>query len=213
MDPQRQYAQLLTLWSEGSKVFRRKAFLTGDREEAWELWWRIGRRLVERGLMVLPMPLAVPSLFVATENRWWTLIDEQHVSSEMVHGQVIAVRTECQPALSWTGYWGVSVEMILRMGEHGFSTLIEWPTHKFSGELSVDALDHAVTLIGALHRTPALFHALALDDWVTAARLVRHSGMQLKVSNPLPREWGFRYDTEQHLAWFERQDEDSVHKR
>ncbi len=210
MDPQRQYAQLLTLWSQGSKMFRRSRYLDQDGAVSWEKWWRLGRHLVERHLVVLPVPLADPYFLVGVGEQWLTLCPRQTGDIGIAKGLIVAVEDAEVPALSFDGQWVVSLELAQRLGKRGWHTLIQW---KSPGRLRVQTLDQAFTLLGALERWPRLFSEISREQWVKASQLMRHPGQRMSSAMELPVQWGFRFDAETGEIWWERQDEDSVHER
>lgn len=213
MDPQRQYAQLLTLWSQGTKLFRREAQYR-EYDARWDAWWRLGRRLVERRLLVLPVPLQEPVLVAATESHWFTLASAPDVEDGITRGPVVVVADpDSGPALHWGNYWSVRYDVALQLGLRGWDALLTWPRRQASAAWQADDVDAALTVLGALHRHPYIFHAVPMQDWVVAARLVRHPGQRRSVTAPLPASVGFRYDVATGQAWWPGQDEDSVHLR
>ncbi|PSR22038.1 MAG: hypothetical protein C7B45_08540 [Sulfobacillus acidophilus] len=211
MDPQRQYAQLLTLWSQGSKMFRRAQQLSDHWDSQWDAWWHLGRRLVERGLTVVPVPLTPPYLLVDIEGQWFTLCPPKGANTGVAH-RVIVVARDDVPALRWDGVWNTSWSLAMRLGRHGWTTLGSAPP-PLESPLCVATVDQALTLLGAMRRKPALFRQLSAQHWIVAAALMRHPGLRLATASPLPASWGFGYDPLTHEAWWERQDEDSVQKR
>lgn len=212
MDPQRQYAQLLTLWSQGSKMFRRSQHLLKHRDEGWDSWWRLGRRLVERRMTVLPLPLPDPYLLVGTESEWFTLCPAGLQDVGVARGQVIEVAPDGSDALCWQGRWTIRMDVALRLGQRGWDTLCRWPRED-APRVTIAGLDGALTLLGALGRWPTLFAALQPEDWALASELLRHPMRRLEAPRPLPESWGFCWEAETHEAWWQRQDEDSVHTR
>ena len=213
MDPQRQYAQLLTLWSQGSKMLRRAQQLEGQRDPEWDAWWRLGRRLVERQLTVLPVPGSGPILAVSTQRYWFTLSSARLRKVGTAGHHSIAV-AEAGTALSWSPEgWTVRMDTALRLGEKGWNTLCRWPGSLMGPPWTVDDVDQAVTLLGALDRQPGLMSRIPMQQWAIAAHMLRHPLHPVPCSAPLPEALGFRYSPERQTAWWEPQDEDSVHKR
>ncbi len=213
MDPQRQYAQLLTLWSEGSKLFRRDRHYNRRQQDEWDAWWRLGRRLVERGLMVLPVPFPEPILLVEDGARWFTLATASGVNSGVARGDTVVVTADGSSVLAWDNRWTVRMDLALRLGMRGWDTLMHWPDKWGTPGWTCDSLDAALTLLGALQRTPKPFQTMPMADWTLAARMMRHPERRFASGHALPWEHGFCYDAETAESWWERQDEDSVHTR
>ncbi|NMP22157.1 hypothetical protein [Sulfobacillus harzensis] len=210
MDPQRQYAQLLTLWSEGSKLFRRQKHYRSRKDDRWDGWWRLGRRMVERGLSVLPVPLASPMLVAAVGERWFTIAGLSDVEKGIARDPVIILRHRAEAALHWDGRWSLHHDLALRLGPKGWRMLLEWPRPGCCEILTVSSVEASLTLIGAVGRHPAMFKELPLADWELASQMLRHPGRRFPASHPLPVELGFRFDRHREEAWYQGQDEDSV---
>ncbi len=202
MDPQRQYAQLLTVWSQGSKMFRRSQYLDIGYNPEWNVWWRLGRRLVERGLTVLPVPTAYPTLVIATQGDWFTLCPADHRRDGLAKGVVVGVSGADAPALRFDHGWIVSHDTALRLGMRGWSTLVRW-AGELDTVLTVPEVDRALTLLGALGRLPLLFRAIDVGDWVAAAVMLRHPARRMSMARPLPECWGFHYDAASKQAWWD----------
>ncbi len=211
MDPQRQYAQLLTLWSQGSKMFRRAQQSPGRWDSQWDAWWHLGRRMVERGLTVVPVPMTPPYLLVDIEGQWFTVCPPEGAQTNVAHHIIVVARDDA-PALTWDGRWQTSWGLALRLGRHGWGTLLNAPK-ALASPLRVGTVDHALTLLGAMRAKPGLFRQLSAEHWEVAATLMRHPGHRIALASPLPASWGFQYDALAQQAWWERQDEDSVQKR
>ncbi|MCY0879268.1 MAG: hypothetical protein OWU84_10045 [Firmicutes bacterium] len=209
MDPQRQYAQLLTLWSQGTKMLRRAQHHALPYSAAWEWWWRLGRRLVERRMAVLPVPLNEPALLVGlSEGEWFTLLSSATAPDVARIGRALIVWRDGPAALAYQDErWCVRLDVASALGQRGWRTLVRW---RPAEPVTAATRAAAETVLGALDRYPALFGAISPDLWVTAAFLLRHPGQRLPSVAPLPAEWGFRYDGATETAWWERQDEDIV---
>ena len=211
MDPQRQYAQLLTLWSQGSKLFRRDRHYRRVAESDWEAWWKLGRRLVERQLIVLPVPgRSFPVLLVGGVDFWITLVDERFCAQSDVFLHGIGIIGAESGALRWDGHWTLQMELALRLGERGWKTLMHWPHASQGGVLEVSSIDESLTLLGALRRNPRVMDTLSMEDWVLASHLIRHPRIGMASDHGLSPDAGFRYDVETGILWWTGQDEDSV---
>ncbi len=214
MDPQRQYAQLLTLWSQGSKMLRRARQLEGRRDPEWDAWWRLGRRLAERQLIVLPVPGSEPILAVSTDRYWFTLspVALRRVGTTGHHSIAVTPIGDEEAALAWSPEgWTVRMDTALRLGEKGWNTLCQWPGCSTGLPWSVDDVDQALTLLGALNRHPGLMSRIPRQHWAVASQMLRHPLHPVPCSSPLPEALGFRYSPDRQTAWWEPQDEDSVH--
>jgi hypothetical protein len=193
-------------------MFRRSQYLDKRKSSPWDAWWRLGRRLVERRLAVLPVPLDVPALLVGAPGVWFTVCPENWTGHGVVKPPLIGVYETGGEALVWqSGHWTVSFETALALGIRGWDALVQGvkPDSPVSCPTSSDAL----TLIGAMGRQSAVFHALNGADWPLAARLMRHPHRRAPADHPISERWGFRYDETSHEAWWDGQDEDSVHSR
>jgi len=223
VDPQRQYAQLLTLWAKGSKTFRRFDQHPEGFQSEWDLWWRLGRRLVERQFHVLPIPgLPKPVLVVAWSNYQIFLADRD----------LKEWRAEL-PEAWWgdrrpTPVWRVnahdatfSLTFLMRWGQRGFTAWerVRPSALAASGEdetIVADSIDDGLTILGALIRYPRVFSHLPPSAWAWAGRLVRHPGTWQQVPqvpDGLATISGMAYDPRTDRWCWLGQDEDSVHKR
>lgn len=215
MDPQRQYAQLLTLWSQGSKVFRRARHYNGwDRADRWDAWWKLGRRLVERGLTVVPLPLIEgPALMVGfpgDREGWLSLADVQISDWPLIFPGGIGVCIE-GPALGWTeGGLVVNMSLLRRQGQRGLQTL----SRIASAKPFVSRVDRAETLLAAYARFPEAFSSVPAQDWSFLAFLWRHRGESRPYAawgEVAPSPWVMWDARTRGFRW--SQDEDSVHMR
>lgn len=193
-------------------MFRRSQHIDKQTDPEWNAWWRLGRRLVERRLVVLPMPLNPPYLIAALPEStgWFVLSRADQVYRGVAHeSAVIGVELSQTSALRREGgHWLVSFPLALSLGPKGWAALL---SHEPAAVLDVPDQTTAVTVIGALGRHPRLFDAIEPQDWCLAARLMRHPGKRLAASQALNPSWGFQFDAVTGEAWWERQDEDSVH--
>ncbi len=201
MDPQRQYAQLLTLWSEGSKLFRRERQYRSRQADSWDGWWRLGRRMVERGLLVLPVPLGSPILLAAVQDLWFTVAGLEDVDVGIARGPVL-IRTEGTDwALRWDGVWHVRSDLALSLGQRGWRMLVQWPSPSRKQPWQVADMHQALMVIGAVNRRPEIFRGLDMEDWEVASMLLRHPQKRCRWPHPLPARFGFFYDGQE--AWYQ----------
>ncbi|MDA8195430.1 MAG: hypothetical protein M0Z53_15760 [Thermaerobacter sp.] len=216
MDPQRQYARLLTLWAESAKSARRMDHLAPGRwPREWDPWWRLGRRLVERGMDVLPVPGVFPVLLVAWDQTapgrsWAALVDAGDAQGRLVYRHAIRIALAPDaPALEGDRLgWLVSRDLALLLGARLWRTLIEWPDHP-CGRWPEN--DQALAILGALAARPAAFRQAPTDDWSVLARLWRHRGIPQRIPSwhqDPPYRWVHR--VADRYVW-PSQDEDSVH--
>lgn len=217
LDPQRQYARLLTLWAVSAKASRRMEYLARGRwPAAWHDWWRLGRRLSERGLAVLPVPGVRPVLFVGFDGPgqstgWLALTPPDDEAAGKIFGAAVGVDMHSgAPALVIDqGRWVVSVHLALRMGQKLWRVFLAPPPLESAKWTN---LDDALTLLGAMVIRAGVFERAPLEDWMPLARLWRHRGVAQQLG---PWPGSTRY------AWIRRladgrylwpgQDEDSVH--
>ncbi len=214
LDPQRQYAQLLSVWAQGTKAARRiNHRQRGEWSDTWEVWWRLGRRLVERRLEVLPLPTPSPVLLISWLNehnllKWATLAAADDQKAFEVYRHVIRIAQPNSPALQVDADgWILTHVLAGSIGRRTWTTLLQWdnpPT------LVCDGVSDALTLLGALQAHPAKFRRSSVADWAVLAHLWRHRGAPQKV--PLSfdgQTYGWIRCQDDRWVW-PRQDEDSV---
>lgn len=192
-------------------MFRRSRHLRIAYDSSWDCWWRLGRRMVERHLTVLPVPLESPRFLVGLSDRWFVVCPESTARDGVANRLIIAIADGGANALTWSRGWILSGDLALSLGQRGWNALVTGAVPAADADFLVERMDEALVLLGAMGRMPALFRFLPSSDWVLAARLMRHPSRRMAAVRPLPSSWGFQFDADSGEAWWSRQDEDSVH--
>jgi hypothetical protein len=190
LDPQRQHAQLLGLWSQGSKLIRRlghRGYGASFDLDRVERWWNVARRLSERGLAVQILPLEPPVVLVAWgkgKESWLTLVDATGIEAEdptLYHRLLMVHFDEQAPALSFSGEGPrVAARTLLRLSERTLRTLIRIGEES-AQRVSVADLNDALVVLAAWQQEPRMMERAPGSDWIWLARLWRHRGSYLRA--------------------------------
>ncbi len=199
LDPQRQHAQLLGLWSQGSKLVRRlehRGYGETLQLEFVERWWNIARQLSERGLTALVLPLRPPVLLVAYgfgKTRWVTLVDRAGVESfdPTIYHHLLTVDFGEGPALYLGAERSVlSDQLLLRLSVKTLATMAEL-SERHSRAVTVEAVPDALVVLAAWHHVPEAMARVDEEDWIPAATLWRHRGHGLDLHRDLVERYPF----------------------
>lgn len=205
LDPQRQHAQLRTLWAEGNKTLRRLDHYRRGQfpVEQVELWWNLGRTLAERGLMVQALPVDAGTWLVGGRRSsgrsfWLTLVDAHAVLAADGHRHVVGIDFD-PGAPAWRANAGrhtLAARLARRMGE-GLWAVIDrargWPLDQEWPDI-----DETLTMLAAIAQEPDRFNPGWQHDWSRLARLWRHRGVWQPMAQwrgPSGYHW-IRYDPE-----------------
>ncbi len=195
LDPQRQHAQLLGLWSQGSKALRRLnhfGYLNGASLTQTEHWWNLARRWEERGIVLRLLPVVPPAgllMWGALTDEWSTLVEarelERYATAIYRHPLGIDFRPQAS-ALTMTpdGPTILSLTLCQRL-----SASLVHTTGALSRRPGVDLrlvnVDQALEVLAAWRHAGGAMSRVAPADWAAAARLWRHRGQAIVVSGDL----------------------------
>lgn len=225
LDPQRQHAQLLTVWAQGNKAFRRWQHNRTHDYAPWaefEPWWNLARKLEEKGLIARMFPAPHPVILVSGVGRhhdaWFAVVSDAILWQD-VFKQIVVIHPGHE-ALAWdSGRFTVSMACAARLGTK------HWEVLRETGEGALYGLQRtvwkplgvAIEILTLLTLKSRGRQRWALEDLESLAKLFRHRGQPQHVTlkdptryawiKTLPTPDGPRYQWP--LA--PRQDEDIVH--
>lgn len=199
LDPQRQHAQLLGLWSQGSKLVRRLEY-RGYRDRLElnraERWWNLARALSERGLVVQLLPLSPPVALVAFDSGktgWVTLVDEAgaEVSDPALYHRRLIVQAEDAPALM-LGVGGPRLSELLlrRLSAKTLGTLMML-AEDCECRLAVGSVPDALVLLAAWRSAPEQMSRVEPGHWAAVAKLWRHRGQAIASATDFSTRYPF----------------------
>lgn len=226
LDPQRQHAQLLTVWAQGNKIFRRWQHFRRDEYAPWstfEMWWNLARRLTERGLVAQMFPGPGPIIVVGglgrKQDQWLVLVTpEQYWPEVFSHLVVVHLQT---PAMTWSDHISLSYDCAVRLGNRHWNVLLRLADKMAEDNgISWSSIHTAIDVLALIDREYGRLQPLCGKDLTPLAQLWRHRGVPQVVSGWTPEpgrySWlrpimtpkGPGYLWSNELA---RQDEDIVH--
>lgn len=226
MDPQRQHAQLLTVWAQGNKIFRRWQHFHREEYAPWsifEVWWNLARRLTERGLVAQMFPGSEPVIVVGglgnKQDQWLVLVTPKQVWPE-VFSRVVVVQLET-PAMTWSDHISLSYDCAVRLGNRHWNVLLRL-THKMAGDNSISwsSIHTAIDVLTLMDREYGRLQPLCGKDLAPLAQLWRHQGVPQVIPGWTPEPGRYRWlrtvTTPKGIGYLwskelARQDEDIVH--
>lgn len=195
LDPQRQYAQLLTLWAQGNKIVRRQ---TNGQPHAPSLAvWQLGQSMVSHGVQVLPVCLDPAIILVSPAQEdalWCVLVDREFgVHNPSLFRRMLWLDRDRTHALTVGPVWSVSMELARVLGVRQWITLCRWVT-KDPGRAVLPTKTDAITVLAGLAHHPTRIGKAPVEDWLGLSRLWRHQGtwQVAPITHPDAYSW---------LAW------------
>lgn len=224
LDPQRQHAQLLTVWAQGNKAFRRWQHNRAHDYAPWaefEPWWNLARKLEEKGLVARMFPAPGPVILVSGGGRrrdaWFALVSDA-VLWQDVFKHIVVIHPG-QEALLWeSGQFTVSMACAARLGAAHWEVLRETAQALEGLQRMVwEPIGVAIEILSLLTQKPPRRIPWDVEDLESLAKLFRHRGQpqQVALKDPgryvwiktVPTANGQRYQWPLALG----QDEDIVH--
>lgn len=191
LDPQRQHAQLLGLWSQGSKLFRRlghEGALKGPERTRLEALWNLARLLEERGFAVRLVPApSLPLLLLADGGGWWTLVPrsaEPGVVRAVRHPLGIDLEPGAPALAVQDGGVTLALSVWRRIGSRSLRGLLAMAASA-SADLRVAAEEEALVLLAAFAEVGGRLAGAPSADWPLLARLWRHRGVAIRADGGL----------------------------
>ncbi len=191
LDPQRQYAQLLTLWAQGNKIIRRQT--NGQLDSTTLATWQLAQSIASHGVAVLPVSLDPAIVLISPDQEgqvWGVLVDKgwgQNNARFFRH--MLWLDRHSAPALSVGPLaWSLSRELAVGLGIRQWLTLCRW------SEKRCDAVDfgtksEATTVLAALAHQPLRMGKAPSQEWLGLSRLWRHQGTWQSVSILDPKRY------------------------
>ncbi len=224
MDPQRQHAQLLAVWAQGNKAFRRWQHYRPLDYAPWgefEPWWNLARKLEEKGLVARLFPAPNPVILVSglgANAETWCAVVSDAVPWREIFKQIVTIHRGPE-ALAWNAReFTVSMACAARLGRAQWGVLAHQEHFSgITGSMTWEAVEEALNILTMLaknRRRPAWW---TLEDLEALARLWRHQGHPQKVvlEEPTRYPWVKIVQTRdgQRYEWpsVHGQDEDIVH--
>ncbi len=221
LDPQRQHAQLLTVWAQGNKAFRRWQHHRAQDYAPWaefEPWWNLARKLEEKGLVARMFPAPHPVILVSDvghhHNAWFAVVSDA-IRWQDVFKHIVVIHPGSE-ALAWdSGRFTVSMACAARLGTKHWDVLRETPVAPDGlTRMAWAPLGVAIEILTLLTLKPRGRKAWALEDLESLAKLFRHRGQPQSVilKDPTRYAWIKTLPTSdgQRYEW-PGQDEDIVH--
>lgn len=224
LDPQRQHAQLLTVWAQGNKAFRRWQHYEPQGSAPWaqfEPWWNLARKLEERGLVARVFPAPQPVVLVSGLGRhqdaWCAVVADANPWRDIFrHIVVIHPGPE---ALAWDSErFSVSMACAARLGRTHWEVLAhEEESPPGSVHRKWEPIGVAIDILSLLSAKPRLLRPRGLEDLEALAQLFRHRGhaQNVVLQQPTRYPWVKALTTRdgQRYEWpvAHGQDEDIVH--
>lgn len=196
LDPQRQHAQLLGLWSQGTKLVRRMQH-RGYRDRLnlvqIQRWWDLARSLSERGLVVQILPLSSPVVFVGFapgKQGWVSLVDVTGVDAidaSLYHRPIAIDFAPAAPSLRLDGTGPILAEaMVRKLSGKSLKALMDLVAVTGGRDtVTIDRAQDAEVVLAAWHFVPQMMRQARANDWVALARLWRHRGQALTIDRAL----------------------------
>lgn len=196
LDPQRQHAQLLGLWSQGSKLLRRFEYYGGERESlaAVTHWWNLARALQERNIAVLLLPVAPPLGLVGWgtgKHDWCTLVDVQRVADrpdpELYHHPMAVNFADEASALIVRGEAPILSDRLLRrFSARSLGAVADLVQQMGpSDALEIGGVEAALVVVAAWSKAPDLMRRIRVEDWEAVAQFWRHRSSGRPISEIL----------------------------
>ncbi len=180
LDPQRQHAQLLTVWAQGNKMFRRWQHYRAQGFEQWrefEQWWNLARKITERGLLAQlfpgPSPVILAGGLGKNQDGWVALAAPEAYWPEVFKRLVII--HQGQPAMEWTDHFSVSMECAALFGLRQWNMLARLTELALSEKSTLWTSPHTVLdVLSMLDHELGRLKPLCLEDLEPLSRLWRH---------------------------------------
>lgn len=208
LDPQRQHAQLLGLWSQGSKLFRRlgqEGVLQGAERIRLEAVWNLARLLEERGLAVRLVPgPSGPLLLLANDRGWWTLV-VRPAEPAVLRAVRRPLGIDLDPSAPALVIRGGEVTLALgvwrRIGANSLDGLASMAAVA-ADSLRVASVDAALVLLAAFSAAGRRLQHAPSADWPELARLWRHRGVAIHTDGRLAERYSWlEADDQGRLCW------------
>ncbi|PSR25319.1 MAG: hypothetical protein C7B47_12510 [Sulfobacillus thermosulfidooxidans] len=194
LDPQRQYAQLLTLWAQGNKILRRQ---TNGQPDARVLQsWKLGQSVASHGIEVLPLSLE-PTIFLLaptpTDALWCVLVDRDYgMHNSQLFRRMLWLDHKEQPALHAGPIWSISENLAKKLGVIQWKILCQW-MDKACDDVEWPENWQAITVLAGLSHQPQLIGQAPAQDWLGLSQLWRHQGTWQRVHLQTDYPW-LQYD-------------------
>ncbi len=192
LDPQRQYAQLLSLWAQGNKIIRRQT--NGQFDAPVLRIWQLGQSMASHGVNVLPISLDPAIVMISSDHQgvvWCVLVDKEWGQSHSdLFRRMLWLNKRTAPALSTGEVWSVSMDLASRLGRSQWSTLCQW-IKKDVDVAEIDTESDAITVLAGLTHQPYRIGKASAQDWSGLSRLWRHQGTWQSVTLAEPQSYAW----------------------
>ncbi len=195
LDPQRQHAQLLGLWSQGSKALRRLnhfGYLNRAAFAQTERWWNLARQWEERGVMVRLLPVVPPAGLLkwgSGTDEWSTVIDagelDRYSTAIYRHPLGIDFRPRADAVTMSADGPTIFAATLCRRLSASLVHTAGMLSRRAGLDLRLVEVDHALEVLAAWRQVPRAMARVAPEDWAAAAHLWRHRSQAMVVAGDL----------------------------